>query len=165
MSAKESNLGRVFFLVLLASVISAAVGAAGFWYVNQTGLRVPRPGKDIAQNPEPPQIPVVALKPIFLELDPFTFTLRSQSASRILYIGLTVQLRDEPSKERLQRYMPVARNRIITELGDIPPEVLNTRETKDAIRRVVARALEAPLGKESQQQQIEDVLINAYVVQ
>lgn len=151
--------------VILTSVLSLGLGAGGYWFYQNSIANAGTTESSLASLVPSSKSQALIPDPIFVDIEPITVTLKDGRATRVLYLGLTVQMQDEISRARLERYLPVARSRIITELSDIDPALLTERETKDSIRAVVATALEAPFTAETQRQQITDVLFSAYVVQ
>jgi flagellar FliL protein len=162
--SKEKSSSSGILKVLLASVLSLGLGAGGYWFYEHNVANA-----SVGPNQASPEAAPVRMEPaampVFLDLEPFTLTLQDQISSRVLYVGLTIQLKDEASRDRLNRYMPIVRSRIITELSDIRPSMLNERDTKSAIRSTVSKTLELPFTSEAQQQHIADVLFSAFVVQ
>jgi flagellar FliL protein len=56
---------------------------------------------------EPPPPPA----PVFFPLD--TFTVNLGDADRVLYVGITLRLKDEATRSRLNDYLPEVRSRLL----------------------------------------------------
>lgn len=156
---KSSGFGKV----LLAVLLSAGLTGGGFYYYTHhmtANATVAPQGSHEAALPAR-----VTPEPIFFEMEPFTVTYHDTMGSRVLYVGLTIQLRDTESRNRLEKYLPVARSRVLVELGEIDPNQLTERQTKDKIRATVASVLNVPFEPETQTQAIADVLFSAFVIQ
>ena len=57
-----------------------------------------------AELPPPPA-------PVFFPLD--TFTVNLGDADRVLYVGITLRLKDEATRSRLNDYLPEVRSRLL----------------------------------------------------
>lgn len=165
---KSSGFGKT----LLVAMIGLGLGAGGLWYyASSTGGL---PGLGAAANAKPAESKQVAAEtpvqdvdyePIFLELDPITVTLRNGYESRVLYTGVTLRVGDKESQERLVRYMPVIRSRVLSELNALPADKVSDPQEMDNARDRIRRIAAAPISPERRGQQITDVLFTSYVVQ
>lgn len=110
----------------------------------------------------PPEIPA----PIFIPLEPFTVTLRDQDdLDRILHVGLTLRVGDAQSRERIEKYLPEVRNRVLMVLSSQSARTVNTPEGKEALAKELSRTLARPFAPIPDGQTVSDVLFTAFVVQ
>ena len=83
--------------------------------------------------------------PVFVPLDPFTVNLADRDAERYAQIGITLEIDDAKTGERIKQYMPAIRNNILMAIADRSAGELLGREGKarlaDRVRRETARAL------------------------
>lgn len=136
------------------------------WYYMGKMMPVqPTQGQQVAQPVAAPHVPMVSSSPIFLELDPFTVTLNRNGFSRVLYVGFTLRFEDQASMERVTKYLPEARSRILIELSSLNPETIHDKATPDQIKEAVKRVLLPAFYPEVYTQHITDVLFTNFVVQ
>ena len=83
--------------------------------------------------------------PVFVPLDPFTVNLADRDAERYAQIGITLEIDDDKTGERIKQYMPAIRNNILMAIADRSAGELLGREGKarlaDRVKRETARAL------------------------
>ena len=114
----------------------------------------------------PPANPPVVPAPIFIALDPFTVTLRDDDdLDRILHVGVTLRVGDEQSRERIDRYLPEVRSRVLMVLSAQSARSINTPEAKQALSRALSDAVARPFSPIPDGQTVSDVLFTAFVVQ
>jgi len=104
-------------------------------------------------------------EPIFYDLAPFTVTVESDVSERILHVGMTLRLADDASRERLERYMPEVRNRVLLELSHLTPEKLKGVQGRTALAAAIMAALNRPFAPMPVGQYVTDVLFTTFVVQ
>lgn len=152
---------------LLISAMSFGIGATVFWVWTTSQAKK-------ASGPEVATIAPVAgvlarqqvwADPIFLDIAPFTVTLRNDHESRVVYAGMTLHISDEASKKRLERYLPVVRSRILFVLNGMDPERLNDNETLVTVQNRIKASLCEPIAPEQLEQHVDNVLFTAFVVQ
>jgi len=181
-SAGSRMLRALFFLLALATVCAASIGAT--WLV-MTRMQAQAAGSahesnaiasdaqnaknqesapllaSLEANAEPPPPPA----PIFFELAPFTVTVDNDVTERILHVGVTLRLADELSRERLENYLPEARSRVLFELSKLNPEDLKGSDSRVALATAIAGTLSRPFAPQPVGQYVTDVLFTTFVVQ
>ncbi len=90
---------RSLWIPILVFITLAACASAGYsyWHSHQVAA------EDKAQQRVVPS-------PVFYALD--TFTVNLGDADRVLYIGITLRLKDEATRSRLSEYLPEVRSRV-----------------------------------------------------
>lgn len=88
--------------------------------VTATGIRIRLPLTTKRSNASCP--------PVFYALD--TFTVNLGDADRVLYIGITLRLKDEATRSRLSEYLPEVRSRLLLLFSRQDAAVLATEEGK-----------------------------------
>ncbi|NLN68304.1 MAG: flagellar basal body protein FliL [Alcaligenaceae bacterium] len=155
-----------FFKTFIIIILCLGIGGAAMWYYMGKMMPVqPTQGQQVAQPVAAPHVPMVSSNPIFLELDPFTVTLNRNGFSRVLYVGFTLRFEDQASMERVTKYLPEARSRILIELSSLNPETIHDKATPDQIKEAVKRVLLPAFYPEAYTQHITDVLFTNFVVQ
>jgi len=163
---KSSSFGRTLFIALL----SLGMGAGGFWFYDHNIAKATPAHSEVTDNAAAsaklvrPQSDV-SYQPIFLDIAPFTVTLRNDMESRVLYMGMTLRIADEDSKHRLERYLPVVRSRILSELIHMNPSQLNNQEALTRTRERIKQVVSAPIAPEPNRQLVDDILFTSFVVQ
>ena len=100
-SAINKKSKRAIWIPLLVLITLAACATAGYsyWRMQQ------QPSASVSAEPAPPPAPV------FFALD--TFTVNLGDADRVLYIGVTLRMKDEATRARLSEYLPEVRSRLL----------------------------------------------------
>ncbi|MCP1633271.1 flagellar basal body-associated FliL family protein [Kerstersia gyiorum] len=169
---RKRNLFLKFVGAVLLIVLFAFAGIGGAWfYVNRehpvatdaTQASEPADATSAVSNGRDPD--ANAPMPIFVDLTPFTVTLSDNVMERLVHMAITVRLSDEESKERLQRYLPEVRNRVLMILTDQSPETIASTRTRARLSQDISEALSRPFKPLVRGQQIIDVLFTDFVVQ
>lgn len=116
-----------------------------------------------AKPADQPQVPPAA--PIFVPLDPFTVTLKTETRSRILYTGITVRVENERARTILLDYMPEVRDRILRLLATQNVDYIQTPDGRSALVAALKAELQKPFSPLPSGPQISDVLFTAFVIQ
>lgn len=153
---------------VVAGVLFAGMGAgAGWYYTNQTA----QAGQTDVTGATPAKTIIAAAPvapspdPIYLELEPFTVAVGSHMGNRALYVGFTLQVRDVPTQNRIQKHLPELRSRILMELADQSPDHLASKAGREGLLKAVAKVSSTPFSLEVQDQTITNVLLTAFVIQ
>jgi len=110
-------------------------------------------------------VPESIPEPIFYELAPFTVTVENDVSERILHVGMTLRLADDASRERLERYMPEVRNRVLLELSRLTPDSLKGTQGRNDLAAALIAVLNQPFAPLPVGQYVTDVLFTTFVVQ
>ncbi|WP_240725568.1 MULTISPECIES: flagellar basal body-associated protein FliL [unclassified Escherichia] len=103
--------------------------------------------------------------PIYTPLDTFTVSLKPgvDGTEHVLYVGLTLRLKDPRSQELLKRFLPEIRSRLVMLFSQQTMEELSTREGKQQLVHQVEKELASPLsGKQTVK--VTDVLFNIFIL-
>lgn len=115
---------------------------------------------------EKPEVPQKSAAPIYVNIDPFTVNLQGDLyASRLLYMGLSLQVGDEDTREFLQENMPQVRSRLLVLNSAQNPEVLATPEGKEQLAEAIIARLSEPMAAGQPELHIDDVLFTEFIVQ
>lgn len=148
---------------LMIALLSLGIGAGGFWfYTNSIAHKVP---SLLSATEHTNQLSAEPYEPIFLEIEPFTVTLRNDIESRVLYTSMTLRITNDDSRERLVRYLPVVRSRILIELNKMNPSSLNSQAELDSAGARIKKAVSNPIPPELMSQDIAEVLFTSFMVQ
>lgn len=123
--------------------------------VTATGIRIRLPLTTKRSNASCPP-------PVFYALD--TFTVNLGDADRVLYIGITLRLKDEATRSRLSEYLPEVRSRLLLLFSRQDAAVLATEEGKKNLIAEIKTTLSTPLVAGQPKQDVTDVLYTAFIL-
>ncbi|HKN04406.1 MAG TPA: flagellar basal body-associated protein FliL [Buttiauxella sp.] len=143
---------RSIWILLLVLITLAACATAGYsyWRMQQ------QPASAQLKAPAPPPAPV------FLALD--TFTVNLGDADRVLYVGITLRLKDDATRQRLSEFLPEVRSRLLLLFSRQDGAQLATDEGKQKLVEAIKNALAPPLVAGQPQQAVSDVLYTAFIL-
>ncbi|ALB63215.1 Flagellar biosynthesis protein FliL [Cronobacter condimenti 1330] len=143
---------RSIWIPLLVLITLAACATAGYsyWRMQQHGP------SEAKAAPEPPPAPV------FFALD--TFTVNLGDADRVLYVGITLRLKDDATRQRLSDYLPEVRSRLLLLFSRQDASQLATDEGKQKLVEAIKQTLSAPLVAGQPKQVVTDVLYTAFIL-
>ena len=150
-------------LIIIAAAVAALVlaigGGTAAYLMRDTNAdteAVDAEGEDAevaeAEVEEEPAPPVEAepndehrAAPVFVPLDPFTVNLADRNADRYAQVGITLEIDNAKTGDRIKAFMPVIRNNILMAIADRTAEELLAREGKaqlaERVRREASRAM------------------------
>ncbi|MGY5956540.1 flagellar basal body-associated protein FliL [Kosakonia sp. BK9b] len=152
-SAISKKRKRSIWIPLLVLITLAACATAGYsyWRMQQ------KPAASAKAEPPPPPP-----APVFFALD--TFTVNLGDADRVLYVGITLRLKDDATRARLSEYLPEVRSRLLLLFSRQDATQLATDEGKQKLATAIKEALAAPLVPGQPKQEVTDVLYTAFIL-
>jgi len=146
-------------LMLIAAAALALLlvigGGAAFYIVKKNAAAAETEATDgdadrMAEPAEPADDAGEAEKPkkdkkhgavsVFLPMEPFTVNLADRDAERFVQVGVTLELDDAKTSDRLKLYMPVIRNDVLMVLTQKKASDLQDRDGKLRLAREIKRA-------------------------
>jgi flagellar FliL protein len=151
-SAITKKSKRSIWIPLLVLITLAACATAGYsyWRMQKHPSAAAK-----AELPPPPA-------PVFFALD--TFTVNLGDADRVLYIGITLRLKDDATRTRLSEYLPEVRSRLLLLFSRQQADGLATDEGKQKLVEAIKQTLAAPLVNGQPKQEVTDVLYTAFIL-
>ena len=151
-SAINKKRKRSIWIPLLVLITLAACAAAGYsyWRMQQ------KPAADAKVEAPPPPAPV------FFALD--TFTVNLGDADRVLYVGITLRLKDDATRARLSEYLPEVRSRLLMLFSRQDAAQLATNEGKQNLANAIKETIATPLVPGQPKQEVTDVLYTAFIL-
>ncbi|MEH0015638.1 flagellar basal body-associated protein FliL [Citrobacter portucalensis] len=151
-SAINKKSKRAIWIPLLVLITLAACATAGYsyWRMQQ------QPSASVKAEPPPPPAPV------FFALD--TFTVNLGDADRVLYIGITLRMKDEATRSRLNDYLPEVRSLLLLLFSLQNAATLATEEGKQQLITAIKETLATPLVVGQPKQVVTDVLYTAFIL-
>lgn len=151
-SAITKKRKRSIWIPLLVLITLAACAAAGYSYWRMQH----KPAADAKVEAPPPPAPV------FFALD--TFTVNLGDADRVLYVGITLRLKDDATRARLSEYLPEVRSRLLMLFSRQDAAQLATNEGKQNLANAIKETIATPLVPGQPKQEVTDVLYTAFIL-
>ncbi|MBZ9538310.1 MULTISPECIES: flagellar basal body-associated protein FliL [Modicisalibacter] len=148
-----------WLLGLLIILISGACSAGVYFLLESRISSASQTGTEEAAPQEP-------ATPIFVTIDPFTVNIQSDDYSqRLLYIGLSLKVLDDQTREALLTYMPQVRSRLLMLLSGQKAGDLVTPAGKQSLSQAILALFDKPFANAQKPLQVEDVLYTDFIVQ
>jgi len=152
--AKRMGRKKLILVALAAAIVLAGgAGAAVLIMKKNADATYDEHAEDTSDAP-----PQASGKPapVFVPLDAFTVNLADRQADRYAQIGITLELDDAASGDRIKAFMPAIRNNILMAIADRTAADLLGREGKALLAERIKRETSRALGYE-----VEDDAIDA----
>ncbi len=114
--------------------------------INVGSRSSPRSGAAPTTFVAPPPNAQAVPAPIFIPITPFTVTLQSADRERIVHIAMTLRVADEQSRQRIEKYMPEVRSRVLMLLSAQTPESVQTPQGKVDLANALMKAVNRPFS-------------------
>lgn len=163
---KVTGGGKKRFLVILLIMfvaIGACAVAAYLWYeMENIKSQMAETGKPAGKVADVNQAPTA---PLYVPLETFTVSLKptADEDDRVLYIGLTLRVKDEQSKSLIEQFLPEMRSRLLILFSQQSGDNLSTDEGKNHLIEKIKSAVSEPLS-DNQRAMITDVLFNDFIL-
>jgi len=154
---------RTVVIIILALIIIVVGALAGYTFYQlhtmRSALQSGAEQSEALKKADPPP------PPIYILLDSFTVSLQpgEKEGDRVLYIGLTLRLKDEPAAATLRQFLPEVRSRLLLLFSQQTAEALATDGGKVALRDNIKQVVNQPLA-DGQSVTVTDVLFNAFIL-
>jgi len=144
-------------LIVIGAMVLAlvlALGAGAVFYLKQRAAHAAAAAaaEEDAASPETatPGTPGAAVKgaPFYLPLDPFIVNLADREADRYAQIGITFEVENSMTGDRIKAYMPAIRNAVLMILANKTSKDLLNREGKEQLALEIQREAVRPMGIE-----------------
>lgn len=154
---------RKFIVFIVMLIILALCGFSGYLLYRMSKMNSSPQIKDNASLNSKKSTPPKA--PIYIQMDTFTVSLKpvENDSDRVLYIGLTLRLKDENAKALVQQYMPEVRSRLLVLFSQQTATELTTDAGKFALTKKIKDVISLPLV-EQHSIAVDDVLFNAFII-
>ena len=146
--------------MLLFTVLLVAVSIAGTLFL-QNYLQL-NPAK--AHNTDE-HTTVNISEPLFTSLEPFTVSLRDSHGNRVLYVGITLRVENEASRQMISIFMPEVRDRVLATLTQQSTSHVHAPAGRESLASQLQHELTKPYHPYPEGPRITRVLFTAYVVQ
>lgn len=147
-------------ILLLLLIMTGTCVIAGYTLYEMKNI------KQLAVDGTPEQtVSIESVVPVYIPLDTFTVSLKptQRESDRILYIGLTLRVRDDKSQELIEKYLPEVRSRLLVLFSKQTADELSTDDGKYQLIDNIKTAMNKPLAAD-QSAVVTDVLFNAFIL-
>lgn len=152
----------LLWLAIIGVLLVAALVATNLYLLLRENPRAIAATAPAAQSSGPAR----ADNPIFIKIDPFTVNLQGdQFANRLLYVGFSLQVGNNETRDFLMEHMPQVRSRMLILHSSQSPEGLATLEGKRALVNGILTTLAEPMSNNQPELLIDDVLFTEFIVQ
>ncbi|CDG21704.1 Flagellar protein FliL [Xenorhabdus poinarii G6] len=140
-------------LLILIAVLGAAIGGYSWWKMNQS----------TNQNTDKTKVTNL---PVFMTLEPFTVNLidNEEHLDRVLYVGITLRLPNEKTRQRFHDYLPEVRSRLLLLLSRQQADNLAKNDGKMNLMAAIKQTLNPTLIPSEPDQEITDVLFTTFIL-
>ncbi len=132
---------KVLVIVVAAVLIVVLAGLGTIMYVNKQ-----RAAAEFDDQETPVAKQVSVSPPTYLPLDNMVVNLADQGGERVAQVGITLELQDAASMERVKHYLPTIRSSILLLVSQRTSEDLLKIEGKEKLARDILREASEPFG-------------------
>lgn len=128
-------------LLIIGIVVGllVVVGVAAAWFMSSRNAALDEDG-------EPRAAATVAVVPTFLPMETMVVNLADPGGERFAQIGITLELADDKTADKIKQYMPSIRSSILLLVSQRTSDELLGVEGKAKLASDIAREVEKPLG-------------------
>lgn len=157
-SAGEKKKPLIVILLLLIALGTCAIAGYTLYEMKNIKMLAVEGASDQPRAVE-------SVVPVYIPMDTFTVSLKptQRENDRILYIGLTLRVRDEQSQQLIEKFLPEVRSRLLVLFSKQTAEELSTDEGKYQLVETIKSVMNKPLAAE-QSVIVTDVLFNAFIL-
>jgi flagellar FliL protein len=148
--AKSGKKKLILIIVLASVLLLAAAGGAAVFLMKQKAHAEEEAEDDGTASSQTHTAAVRDPKvvPVFVPLETFTVNLADREADRYAQIGISLELDDSKTSDRIKLFMPAIRNNILMVLAHKRSSDLLERSGKEQLAAEVLRETERALGIE-----------------
>lgn len=139
----KKRFGKKLLVIGAIVVLLLVLAGAGAAYVLSQRHALDENGDEIDAAHEIQEPTVV---PTFLPVDTMVVNLADPGGERFAQVGITLELADAKTAERVKQFMPSIRSSVLLLISQRTSDELLTREGKEKLARDVLREVSRPLG-------------------
>lgn len=161
-NAPKGGKKKLLLIILAALITVGVVAAAGYtWYE----LRSIKSQMTNPQAENKNEVPPESVMPVYADIDTFTVSLKPEDADsdHVLYIGLTLKMKDDAAKALLEKYLPEVRSRLLVLFSQQTANNLSVDGGKEKLMQEIKKVVSTPLTGQ-QTIMVTDVLFNAFIL-
>lgn len=164
----EKPKSKRLLLIGMVLVLLAVALAGGWLYLQKRNADLMLGVEE--EHEEEEEVVVESAAPVYLPLDTMVVNL-APDGDRVAQIGITLEVADNPSLERVKSYLPALRSDILLLLSQRTAEELLTNEGKEKLKADILASSVAQLktprkrGEKRMPQPVRKVLFSSFIVQ
>ncbi|HJR14747.1 MAG TPA: flagellar basal body-associated protein FliL [Rhodanobacteraceae bacterium] len=158
MKSSQQGIAKLWLILIIVLVVLLGAGGGAAWML--LNKHPQKAGEKVAATAPAPQRDA---KPVFFDLDAFTVNL--EGGDRLLYVGMTLQLGNESSKEFVRAHLPQVRNRLLMVLSGQDASTLITSDGKQKLAESIREALMKQFADAQPALLVDKVLFTQFIVQ
>ncbi len=145
---------------MLIAIVACAL--AGYAVYELRSVKIQAAGGESAHHEAPPPEPVI---PVYVPLDAFTVSLKpvATDTDRVLYIGLTLRVKDEASRGFITEFLPEVRSRLLMLFSERTAEELSMQQGKTQLLADIKQISNKPFA-DGKNAVVTDVLLNDFIL-
>jgi flagellar FliL protein len=160
-------------LVLAALLLLLGAGGGAAWYLMDDPDEAPeapgatgKAGKAAPKSASKDKEPEKSRKPsVFMNLEPFTVNLQSETGDRFLQTVIVFELTDDKVAEAIKLQLPVIRSRVLLLLSAKSPVDLQTPQGKEKLADEIVAEASKHFSAKPPEQALLRVHFNSFVIQ
>lgn len=157
MAKSKGGSSKLMWLMVMLVFVSLAAASAAIYMV----MSDDSPGQGQMQSQQ-----IERQAPIFLKIDPFTVNLADDDfGSRLLYVGISLKIGNEETRDILKEHMPQVRSRLLMLFSGKEAQELVTPDGRRRLADDVMATLNEPMSQQQPSLDIQDVLFTEFIVQ
>jgi flagellar FliL protein len=138
---KPKKSKKLLILVALGLVLVGAVAGGWVYWSKQKAAQAEGDGEEVVAAHAAPKEP-----PTFLPLDNMVVNLADPGGERMAQIGITIELADAHSADKVKAYLPSIRSGILLLISQRTSTELLQREGKEKLAQDILQEVSRPLG-------------------
>ena len=131
---------KLLIIGIVVAVLLVVVGVAVAWFLSS------RHAVDEDGEGDGPRAAAVVVVPTFLPMETMVVNLADAGGERFAQIGITLELADDKTAEKVKQYMPSIRSSILLLVSQRTSDELLVLEGKEKLAIDIAREVSRPLG-------------------
>ena len=137
---KKPKSKKLLVIIIAAVVLLGAIAGGGLFLLNRSKHAAEDEGEDkpAAEAPKAP--------PTFLPMDNMVVNLADPGGDRFAQIGITLELQDKKTEDRVKAYLPSIRSNVLMLVSQRTAEELLRREGKEKLASDILAEVSRPLG-------------------
>lgn len=160
--APKGSKKKLLLIILTVLIVAGIIAAAGYTYIELSRIKSQMANPhQVEEKKEPPE----NIMPVYADIDTFTVSLKPEDADsdHVLYIGLTLKMKDDAAKAVLEKYLPEVRSRLLVLFSQQTASALSADGGKEKLIEEIKKQIGVPLTGQ-QTIMVTDVLFNAFIL-
>lgn len=139
-AAKPPAKSKKLLIIGLVVVLLVVIGGGAAWFMSK------RHAADEGGEESATRAAAATVIPTFLPMETMVVNLADAGGERFAQIGITLELADEKTAEKIKQYMPSIRSSILLLVSQRTSDELLVVEGKEKLAADIAREVSRPLG-------------------